>query len=197
MNKKLCLLIAVCCIFFFGFSVFAQVSVGLNHGDWVEYEVTYTGTPPESYPENVRIEVQTIQGTNITVEIERTLLNRTQDSKTVTFDLESGAFDLIIIPANLGAGDAVCHEDFGNFTIEGVVVYYFGDDIGTAEDYTLELPIRVRSAGVHPPPTTPVSHDNNTGIFGLPGWRAVFVMIGLLIVAILLRVKRGKQDGHD
>ncbi|MEA3283102.1 MAG: BatD family protein [Euryarchaeota archaeon] len=84
----------------------------------------------------------------------------------------------------------------GNFTVEGLVVYYFGDDIENDETYTLELPIRVRSADAHPPPATPASHDN-TGIFGLPGWSAVFVMIGLLIVVILLREKRGKQDGHD
>lgn len=125
MKKKFWLLIAVCCVYVFGFSVFAQVSVGLKQGDWVEYDVTYTGSPPESYPEKVRIDVQTIEGTSITVEVKRDLLNGTQDARTVTFDLESGAFDLIIIPANLGAGDEVYHEDLGNFTLEGVADYKF------------------------------------------------------------------------
>ena len=131
MKKKFCLLIAFCFISVFGFSVFAQVNVGLNQGDWVEYDVTYTGSPPESYPEKLRIGVQTIEGTSITVEIKRGLLNGTQDSKTVTFDLESGALDLIIIPANLGAGDEIYHEDMGNFTLEGVSNSNF---IGVARD---------------------------------------------------------------
>ncbi|MCX9025739.1 MAG: LemA family protein [Candidatus Methanoperedens sp.] len=33
----------------------------------------------------------------------------------------------------------------GDFTVKGRVVYYFGDNISTAEDHTLELPIKVRA----------------------------------------------------
>ena len=123
--KKLCLLIAFCCFVAVSSSVFAQANVGLKQGDWIEYDVTYTGSPPESHPEKVRIDVQAITGTNITVEIGRDLLNGTQDSKTVTFDLEIGAPDLIVIPANLSAGDYVYHSDIGNFTLEGVEDYNY------------------------------------------------------------------------
>ena len=80
-------------------------------------------------------------------------------------------------------------NEIGNFTVEGVVVYYFGDDVVNAEDYTLELPIRVRSAGAHPPPTTPTP-GNNGGILGVPGFKPVHVVIGLLIVAILIKINR-------
>jgi uncharacterized repeat protein (TIGR01451 family) len=88
---------------------------------------------------------------------------------------------------------AIVANQVGNFTVEGRVVYYFGDDIGTAEDYTLELPIRVRSAGAHPPPATPVTTPipgNNGGILGLPGFGVVFLAIGLLIAMILIKINR-------
>ncbi len=85
---------------------------------------------------------------------------------------------------------AIVANQVGNFTVEGRVVYYFGDDMANAEDYTLELPIRVRSAGAHPPPATPVTTPipgNNGGILGVPGFGAIVALIGVLIVAILLR----------
>lgn len=127
MNKGLGLLIVICFASVFSLSVFAQVNVGLKQGDWVEYEITYTGTPPVYYPETIRIEVLTIQGTSITLEIERNLINGTQHSRNETFDLEDGAPDAVIIPANLGAGDKIYHKDLGNFTIEGVADYNFKD----------------------------------------------------------------------
>ena len=37
--------------------VFAEVAVGLKEGDWIEYSVTYTGTPPENYPRMDKIEI--------------------------------------------------------------------------------------------------------------------------------------------
>ena len=92
---------------------------------------------------------------------------------------------------------AIVANQVGNFTVEGRVVYYFGDDMTNAEDYTLELPIRVRSVGTLPEPavtpsapTTPSEDQDGTGIFGLPGFKSVFAMIGLLIAALLLRERR-------
>lgn len=37
-------------------------------------------------------------------------------------------------------------NQIGNFIVKGRIVYYFGDNKSTAEDHTLELPIKVRSA---------------------------------------------------
>ena len=125
MNKKLSLLIVTSLVSIFAFSVFAQVSVGLKKGDWVAYEVTYTGEHPEGYPHHLRIEILTIQGTSITLEIERELCEGPQEPITTTFDLENGAPDLLLIPANLGAGDEIYHEDEGNFALEGVADYSF------------------------------------------------------------------------
>ncbi|KON31572.1 hypothetical protein AC478_02655 [miscellaneous Crenarchaeota group-1 archaeon SG8-32-3] len=125
MNKKTNSLISTLLLSFLMVLVYAQINVGLKEGDWVEYTATYTGNPPDTYPETARIEVQTIQGTVITVEIERDLLNGTQTSKTETFDLENGAPDLLIIPSNLGEDDEVIHEDIGKVTIESVEDYNF------------------------------------------------------------------------
>ncbi len=82
---------------------------------------------------------------------------------------------------------AIVANQVGDFTVEGRVIYYFGDDMAGAEDYTLELPIRVRSAGAHPPPATTPIPGNNGGVLGVPGFGAVVALIGVLIVAILLR----------
>ncbi|MEA3324872.1 MAG: BatD family protein [Euryarchaeota archaeon] len=85
---------------------------------------------------------------------------------------------------------AIVANQIGNFTVEGRVVYYFGEDTAGAEDYTLKLPIRVRSADAHPPPATPITTStpgNNGGILGVPGFGTVVALIGVLIVAILLR----------
>ena len=125
MKKAVCPLLIILYLSCIMISAFAQVNVGLKEGDWVEYTATYTGNPPDTYPETARVEVQTIQGTVITVEIERDLLNGTQTSKTETFDLENGAPDLLIIPSNLGEDDEVIHEDIGKVVIESVENYNF------------------------------------------------------------------------
>nr|QNO43805.1 hypothetical protein BPLLOOKG_00031 [Methanosarcinales archaeon ANME-2c ERB4]QNO50613.1 hypothetical protein EGELPFMD_00033 [Methanosarcinales archaeon ANME-2c ERB4] len=90
---------------------------------------------------------------------------------------------------------AIVANQVGNFTVEGRVVYYFGSDMVNAEDYTLELPIRVRSVGAGPGPSvTPEeisTYTDRGGILGLPGFGAVVALIGVLIVGVLLRKKNG------
>lgn len=101
-------------------AISAEISAGVSEGDWMEYNVTYTGTPPDEYPSWVRIEVQSVQGTSITLNVERELLNGTSDARNLAFSLESGAPDLIVIPANLNSGDTFYHEGVGNVAIDGV-----------------------------------------------------------------------------
>ena len=106
-------------------SVSAQLCTGLKPGDWVEYSATYTGNPPDRYPLSSRLEIKTVQGTLITVEINALLLNGTQTTRTETFDLATGAPDFIIIPANLGPGDEISNEELGTYTIERIENYDF------------------------------------------------------------------------
>ncbi|KON31776.1 hypothetical protein AC477_03855 [miscellaneous Crenarchaeota group-1 archaeon SG8-32-1] len=125
MNKKSYSLFIALLLSFPVVSVYAQISVGLKEGDWVEYTGTYTGNPPETYSDSARIEIKTIQATLITVEFKATLLNGTQTSRTETFDLQTGSPDLIMIPANLGLGDEVYNEYLGTYTIERIENYNF------------------------------------------------------------------------
>ena len=100
-------------------TVFAQVSVGVHEGDWIEYGVSYTSAPPDNFPNWVRIDVTNIQGTSITATLTVERLNGTSDTNSGTFDLQMGVPDLLLIPAGLGVGDEFYHEAFGNITIDG------------------------------------------------------------------------------
>ena len=69
MNKRFCTIFIALLISSLVVSVYAQVSVGLKEGDWVEYTATYTGNPPDTYPEAVRIEVKIPAPTKTTIKV--------------------------------------------------------------------------------------------------------------------------------
>lgn len=108
-------------------SVLADVSVGVKEGDWIEYNVSYTGSPPNNYPKRVRIEVTSIQGTSITADLTVERLDGTSDTNSGTFNLETGVPDLLLIPVNLDIGDEFYHEDFGNIAIGGTEEHTYAD----------------------------------------------------------------------
>jgi len=66
----------------------------------------------------------------------------------------------------------------GDFTVNGRIVYYFGDNKGTSEDYTLELPIKVLKENS--------SAQDPTGK-ATPGFEAVIGISGLLFVIFLIK----------
>ena len=100
-------------------TVFAEVSLGVSEGDWMEYNVTYT--PPDDKPTWARIEVQSVQAKNITIELTVEYSDGTQENATTTIDLEAGTLgDGFIIPANLTSGDTFYAQSEGNITISGV-----------------------------------------------------------------------------
>ncbi len=99
--------------------VFAQVSVGVNEGDWIEYDVVYSGSPPDSYPKWMRIEVTDVQGLNVSLDLTVERLNGTSDTLNGTFNIATGVADLLFIPANLEVGEEFYHEEFGNIEIRG------------------------------------------------------------------------------
>jgi hypothetical protein len=131
MEKSRFSILAIVILFILCVPVYATIVVGLREGDWIEYSVTYVGVPPDNYPEKVRIDIKRIQETEITVEIKGELLDGKSDSRSITFDLEFGAPDLIIIPANLIAGNDFYHNVLGNITIEGVEDYNFEGETRT------------------------------------------------------------------
>lgn len=125
MNRKLVLLMTLVIILLgllASSTISAEISVGVKEGDWIEYKVTYTGTPPEDYPTWLKMEVLSVQGTNVTLDATIKYLNGTQKTESLTVDLEKGAPDLVIIPADLNTGDTFYSgdEDVGDITISGV-----------------------------------------------------------------------------
>jgi hypothetical protein len=121
MDRKLVSAIALLIALISASVVLAQVSVGVKKGDWIEYQVTVTGTPPQDH--NItwaRMEVTNIQGNNINLAIATKFSNGTLLNETITLNLETGELgDDFIIPANLNTGDAFIDKHQGNITITG------------------------------------------------------------------------------
>ncbi len=106
-------------------TVLAEVSVGVKTGDWIEYNITYIGSPPDEYPEWIKIEITNIQGSSITANLTVQRLDGTKATNTGTFDLEIGVPDLLLIPAGLDIGDKFYHAGLGNITILGEEEYTY------------------------------------------------------------------------
>jgi hypothetical protein len=50
-------------------TVVAEVSVGVKEGDWIEYTVTYPGSPVTTYPKWFRIEINNVPRISITADL--------------------------------------------------------------------------------------------------------------------------------
>ena len=100
-------------------AVFAELSVGVKKGDWIEYQVTSTGSPTAGHDINwARMEILDAQGTNITVKITSRYPNESTEELNSTLNFETGQLiDDFIIPANLKTGDTFYDQNLGNVTI--------------------------------------------------------------------------------
>jgi hypothetical protein len=102
--------------------VSADVVVGVEQGDWIEYSVSVTGDVPEEH--NVtwgKIEVISVEEKKIDIEITSRYSDEIEESKNYTLNLETGQIgDGFIIPANLNAGDVFLESNEGNITISEV-----------------------------------------------------------------------------
>ncbi len=100
----------------------ADLSVGVKSGDWIEYNVTYTGTPTQGHDVTwARMTILGVQGTNISVSIDSLFSNGSNETINSTLNLQTGhLIDDFIIPANLNEGDSFLDENIGNITISGV-----------------------------------------------------------------------------
>jgi len=88
-------------------STSAALSVGVKKGDWIEYDVTSTGTlDPSHNITKARMEVIDVQGMIINVSILSTYFNGTQVSTNSSLNLETGQLiDNFIVPAGLTTGN--------------------------------------------------------------------------------------------
>ena len=122
MNKKIGLTIALLMVLICVGNVLAEVSVGVKKGDWAEYQVDYTGTPPEGHDVTwARMEIKDIQGKTVYAEITVEFSDGTKETMTTTLDLETGQLgDGFIVPADLNSGDTFFDKNAGNITISNV-----------------------------------------------------------------------------
>jgi hypothetical protein len=125
MNRKLVLLmvcLAVLIGILFSAVVSAEISVGVKEGDWIEYQVTFTGDVPEDHAvEGARLEILDVEGKTIDVNLVSIYPNGTEETLPVTLNLETGQIgDAFIIPANLNSGDTFKEQYEGTITISRV-----------------------------------------------------------------------------
>jgi hypothetical protein len=119
-NKVLAVISIVLALSLVSVSV-AQPQTGVKKGDWIEYKVTYTGSPPADHTiTTARMEVLDVDSSlnMIYVNIVSTYTNGSQESGNYTMTLITGALiDDFIIPANLTTGDKFYDSRVGNITI--------------------------------------------------------------------------------
>ena len=86
-----------------------ETSAGVKEGDWIEYNisVTGTGTPPPTHDVRwMRIEVLPVHGSAFNVNLTAKYANGTIGSAVWKFNFTEGNVEgWIIIPSNLGSGD--------------------------------------------------------------------------------------------
>ena len=90
MDRKLALIIAGLIVLLGSVPVAASaaVSVGVKQGDWIEYQVSYTGTPPESHAISwAKMEVVGVQGAVINLNVTTRFSNGTLLNEAVTLTL--------------------------------------------------------------------------------------------------------------
>lgn len=96
-----------------------QFLVGVQKGDWIEYNVTSTGSPIQGHNvEWARMEITEVQSPNISIIITSRFTDGSNDTISSILNIETGhLIDDFIIPANLNVGDTFRDENYGNITI--------------------------------------------------------------------------------
>ena len=126
MNRKLCLTLLTLLVLLSVLSaiVSAEISLGVKKGDWIEYNVSFTGDPPTEHDAVwARMEVESVEGKRVKASFTLQLSNGAIVDLVEDLDFESGRLmDLFIIPANLDVGDQFYDNLVGNVTIDRVEI---------------------------------------------------------------------------
>ncbi len=103
-------------------TAFCDISVGVETGDWIEYSVTFSGSPPAGHEVTwARSEVTGVQEKVINLNITTEFSNGTLLHESITLNLEIGQLgDDFIIPANLNEGDTFADTYHGVMTISAL-----------------------------------------------------------------------------
>ncbi|MGE5187639.1 MAG: hypothetical protein ACM3JE_01285 [Betaproteobacteria bacterium] len=100
----------------------ANLSVGVQPGDWIVYEVNYTGSPTQGHDiVQAQMEILSVSGHSIVVSMTSKFSDNTTNVSEATLNLDTGdLIDNFIIPANLTTGQTFFDKNFGNITIERI-----------------------------------------------------------------------------
>ncbi len=119
-NKHIPALIAVILVFSLTSAVSAaELSIGVQSGDWIEYNVVSTGAPMQGHDVQwARMEIISEENPTVTVSITSMFTDGSNDTTEHTLNLQTGhLIDDFIIPASLNVGDTFVDENLGNVTI--------------------------------------------------------------------------------
>ena len=178
---------------------FSQVSVGVKKGDWMEYQVTMTGTPPSDHDITwARMEVANVQGEAISLDVQTRFSNGTLLPEEITLNLATGVLgDDFIIPANLNIGNSFHDAYQGDIVITNLVRHIVvgaertaisGATAQTAYEWDRQTGILVEAASTFPgfTMTTKASATNmwQPQIFGLDP--SVFYVLLVALIAVLM-----------
>ena len=115
------LLVLVLASVFFSVSP-ADILVGVKQGDWIEYDVSFTGNPPIEHDAVwARMEIISVDGKKVNASFVSRLANETVLEILEDLDLEKGRLiDMFIIPAYLDEGDVFYDQISGQIVIDRV-----------------------------------------------------------------------------
>ena len=115
------LLVLVLASAFFSVSP-ADILVGVKQGDWIEYNVSFTGNPPIEHDAVwARMEIISVDGKKVNASFVSRLANETVLEILEDLDLEKGRLiDMFIIPAYLDEGDVFYDQISGQIVIDRV-----------------------------------------------------------------------------
>lgn len=101
-------------------NVLADLSVGVKPGDWIVYDVNYTGYPTQGHDIVwAQMEILSVSGHSIVVSMTSKFSDNATDISKATLNLDTGdLIDNFIIPANLTTGLTFLDKNLGNMTIE-------------------------------------------------------------------------------
>lgn len=165
MSRKLVLIITFAMVLtgmLVSATVSTEVSVGVKAGDWIEYTIAVTGNPPTTpYPTWMKIEILSVQETNVTAKLTMNMSDGTQDTQTASVDVATGSGgNIFVIPANLTVGDTFHVEHSSDPTISGVETRTYAGVSRTAVYSTGS-----NAGGISPPDATMSFYwDKATGV---------------------------------
>jgi len=97
-----------------------KTQIGVKTGDWIKYEYTITGAPPETLlPTWLKVEFLNVEGTTATVCTTTHMSDGTELTETTTGDLLYGSLSGVAIPANCTTGDFIYISGYGYVMIIG------------------------------------------------------------------------------